>query len=425
MDFQERNPAGTINTLQNFLTGVRLGQGSGSSGYWRNQFKPVDWLHLPEVEKWWLSIKDWKTKFEPLNFVGSDDSGFAEHPGIRKMNNANVWTEQWNAGGLDIITPGFVEGEWDSGGAIGWYLMQKPWVNSEDPICAELQLECPICSEGFVDQEDCLFCECTGEIVLNVEDFLRRMTPPEPIKTKPTFSELETLRSRADSGDLDSILELARHLDQSGSLSDAIVLWRKAAARGSARAMHNLGSVAEEQKDFVSNEMWWLMSAELGYLDAIFSLGVFYKNQQRMADAKKWWTKAAELGDEQARKCLEIMKLIGEDPDESNYKVWQREANLKEDSKKQVQAATTLENKAKILGKFWMDYRDDIHFADFIEYNDLGLPLAYAYANGIIENLSSKATNFINEAFDLLLESLNIEQDRGYADLEQLLEDRV
>ena len=82
--------------------------------------------------------------------------------------------------------------------------------------------------------------------------------------------------------------------------------------------------------------------------------------------------------------------------------------------------ATTLENKAKILGELWIDYRDDINFADFIEYNDLGLPLAYAYANGIIDNISARATEFINEAFDLLLSGFG-QTDTGYTDLEQLL----
>ena len=82
--------------------------------------------------------------------------------------------------------------------------------------------------------------------------------------------------------------------------------------------------------------------------------------------------------------------------------------------------ATTLENKAKILGELWLTYRDDINFADFIEYNDLGLPLAYAYANGIIDNISARATEFINEAFDLLLDGFG-QTDTGYTDLEQLL----
>ena len=41
-----------------------------------------------------------------------------------------------------------------------------------------------------------------------------------------------------------------------------------------------------------------------------------------------------------------------------------------------------------------MEYRDDVEFKDFIEYNDLGLPLAYAIAEGIVEK-TDIASNFI------------------------------
>jgi hypothetical protein len=67
-----------------------------------------------------------------------------------------------------------------------------------------------------------------------------------------------------------------------------------------------------------------------------------------------------------------------------------------------------------------MDYRDEVEFKDFIDYNDLGLPLAYAISEGIVEK-SDIATNFINEAFDILLSALGV-QDTGYETLEDLLD---
>lgn len=67
-----------------------------------------------------------------------------------------------------------------------------------------------------------------------------------------------------------------------------------------------------------------------------------------------------------------------------------------------------------------MDYRKDEQFADFIEYNDLGLPLAYAIAEGIVERTDTSAT-FINEAFEILLAALSVE-DTGYETLEELLD---
>jgi hypothetical protein len=67
-----------------------------------------------------------------------------------------------------------------------------------------------------------------------------------------------------------------------------------------------------------------------------------------------------------------------------------------------------------------MDYRGDVEFQDFIEYNDLGLPLAYAISEGIVEK-TEIASNFINEAFDILLAALGVE-DTGFESLEDMLD---
>ena len=84
--------------------------------------------------------------------------------------------------------------------------------------------------------------------------------------------------------------------------------------------------------------------------------------------------------------------------------------------------ATTFDNKCIILADLWMNYRDDEDFEDYIAYNDLGLPLAYAISAGIVEE-SEQANNFVNEAFDLLLAGLGIEEDSwdGYEMLDELL----
>lgn len=67
-----------------------------------------------------------------------------------------------------------------------------------------------------------------------------------------------------------------------------------------------------------------------------------------------------------------------------------------------------------------MDYRDNEDFSDFIEYNDVGLPLAYALDNDLI-TLNDSGIGFINEAFDLLLGALEIE-DTGFTNLDEVLE---
>lgn len=81
--------------------------------------------------------------------------------------------------------------------------------------------------------------------------------------------------------------------------------------------------------------------------------------------------------------------------------------------------ATTFDNKASILADLWLNYRQDTEFTDFIEYNDIGLPLAYAIANDIVKT-TDVATRFIEETFDLLLAGLGYE-DLTFEDLDELL----
>jgi hypothetical protein len=83
---------------------------------------------------------------------------------------------------------------------------------------------------------------------------------------------------------------------------------------------------------------------------------------------------------------------------------------------------TTFDKKCEILADLWLEYKDDETFEDFIGYNDLGLPLAYCLANGIITTagVTETAKGFVNEAFELLLTGLEME-DEGFENLDQLL----
>jgi hypothetical protein len=80
---------------------------------------------------------------------------------------------------------------------------------------------------------------------------------------------------------------------------------------------------------------------------------------------------------------------------------------------------TTPENKLKIISEIWIDYRDDEAFADFIDYNDIGLPLAYFIHTDIV-SMTPRADMYIAETFDLLLASLGLE-DRGFESFDEML----
>jgi len=82
---------------------------------------------------------------------------------------------------------------------------------------------------------------------------------------------------------------------------------------------------------------------------------------------------------------------------------------------------TVFEDRCSILAELWMNYRNDPNFEDFISYNDLGLPLAYILDNGIAKQ-TELSIKFINETFDLLLGSLEL-QDNGYVTLDDIFLD--
>jgi hypothetical protein len=79
---------------------------------------------------------------------------------------------------------------------------------------------------------------------------------------------------------------------------------------------------------------------------------------------------------------------------------------------------TGFTSKCEILGHFWSSYRDEQDFKDFIEFNDLGLPLAYFVAENLCE-VSDDGVRYINETFDLFIASLEI-KDTGFTSLEDV-----
>lgn len=80
---------------------------------------------------------------------------------------------------------------------------------------------------------------------------------------------------------------------------------------------------------------------------------------------------------------------------------------------------TTFNNKAEILSDLWLNYRKEETFKDFVEYNDLGLPLAYSHSFSLAK-LTSEGEMMIEETFDLLLAALDI-NDEGFETITDLL----
>ena len=80
---------------------------------------------------------------------------------------------------------------------------------------------------------------------------------------------------------------------------------------------------------------------------------------------------------------------------------------------------TDLENKIIILSDLYINYRDDKEFKDFIEYNDIGLPLSYLLSENLCQ-VTDIGVVYIEETWNVFLASLEIE-DEGFESLEDVL----
>jgi hypothetical protein len=79
---------------------------------------------------------------------------------------------------------------------------------------------------------------------------------------------------------------------------------------------------------------------------------------------------------------------------------------------------TNFETRCQILSDLWIQYGDEPELSDFMSYNDLGLALAFAISEDIVKT-TTVAESYVNESFDLLLESMKLE-DTGFEGLDEV-----
>ena len=85
-------------------------------------------------------------------------------------------------------------------------------------------------------------------------------------------------------------------------------------------------------------------------------------------------------------------------------------------------SSTLFSNKCGILAELWSDYRDEEQFQDFVQYADLGLPLAFCHASEIISiETDSPAQEVVEEAWNVFVYGLGFEQDEGFESLDEIL----
>lgn len=82
--------------------------------------------------------------------------------------------------------------------------------------------------------------------------------------------------------------------------------------------------------------------------------------------------------------------------------------------------STDFSKRVEILSELWDNYRDDESLKDFIEYNDIGLPLAYM-VNTDLATISDVGMLYVNETFDIFCAALELDVESEYESLHQML----
>jgi hypothetical protein len=64
-----------------------------------------------------------------------------------------------------------------------------------------------------------------------------------------------------------------------------------------------------------------------------------------------------------------------------------------------------------ILGELYENYKEEKDFRAFIEFNDLGLPLAYLISQGLVVEVSDDGRRYVFDTFEMFLESIKLGED--------------
>jgi len=65
-------------------------------------------------------------------------------------------------------------------------------------------------------------------------------------------------------------------------------------------------------------------------------------------------------------------------------------------------------DKAGIMAQLWLEFKEDEDFSAFVDYNDIGLPLAYCQANGLVKETTPLGEQYILETTNMFFDLLEI-----------------
>jgi hypothetical protein len=76
---------------------------------------------------------------------------------------------------------------------------------------------------------------------------------------------------------------------------------------------------------------------------------------------------------------------------------------------------TDFSKQVEILSDFWQSWRDDKRLADFFDFNDIGLPLAWLSSEGLCE-INEDGKKYVAESWELFLATFGVD-DKGFDNL--------
>lgn len=81
--------------------------------------------------------------------------------------------------------------------------------------------------------------------------------------------------------------------------------------------------------------------------------------------------------------------------------------------------------KAEIAAECWMATRKHESWKELLSYGDIGFPLAYSVTEGLA-TVTPLGKNYIEEIYDLILQTLQLEEDDGpFVDFESMLDANI
>ena len=86
---------------------------------------------------------------------------------------------------------------------------------------------------------------------------------------------------------------------------------------------------------------------------------------------------------------------------------------------------TTSSDKCRILGDFWLDYREDIkadeNWMQFFAYADMGLPLAFLVDRGYAV-ITDEGTEIIDETWNVFCDMAAVDSEAAYITLSDVFD---